>query len=881
MKNNFFDNFKFLLAISVIYSLIAHSCSTNNNSAMVMLLDTEWKIQSSKKISQPGEALSSANAEITGWYNAKVPSTVMGSLVNDNVYPDVFFGKNLASVEKDQFQSTWWYRKVFNTDSDKSLTYKLEFDGIIYRANIWLNGTQIANADTIEGPFRQYSFDITSIIKNGENVLAVEVFAPAQGDLTVGFVDWNPESPDRAMGLWREVRLRVSGDVSVKYPFVKTKLDTETLKSADLTVSCEVQNNSDAEVSGTLKVTIDGGIELKQKVTLNPRGQQLVEFTPENFPALAIQNPRVWWTHNMGTPELYGLRVEFVKNNTISDFAETHFGIRDIEKYTYTKYGRIHNGFKLNGKKLVVNGGGWVDQLFLMPDSVNLIRQIEYVKHMNLNAIRPEGFWGNNHHLYDLCDREGVLIMTGWSCQWEWPQYCGKAKCHWLYGCIETEEEIELVAQSWKDMVKWLRNHPSIFLWMTGSDMLPLPELEKKYIAIMEKEDPTRPMVTSAYMRESTISGWSGMKMEGPYEYVPPVYWYIDTVYGGAYGFNTETGPGAQVPPIESIKKMIPENELWPINDTWEYHCGRNEFQTLSRYNAAMDARFGKPGSLEEYCIKAQLLNYESIRPMFEAFQVNRYESTGIIQWMLNSSWPKLIWQLYGYDLLPNGALYGTKKALEPLQAIYDYGKHEIVVTNSSVNPVQKATVQIKVLNLDMKELVNETIEVSLDADEKKTIFTISENLEGLESTYFLDLRIFDEQNSNKAINQYLLTKTKHEFDWKKTYFAHTPTLKHQNLQEINNLPKVKIESEIITEKQGDKTLVTVEAANTTASLALSVELMLVGNNSREAVAPVFLDDNYFSLLPGEKRIIKGYFYTSDLKGEEPALIVRGINVTE
>lgn len=866
-----------VLLTSILAGVIA--CSTNREADSFLLLDKGWQIQSSLKINKSGEELSLAMSSEPGWYKANVPSTVFGSLVNEGIYRDIFFGKNLEKVDKKQFQSSWWYRKNFKVTNEEASAFTLEFDGIIYRANIWLNGKQIASADTTAGPFRQFSLNVSNYIKRDtENVLAIEVFPPVAGDLTVGFVDWNPEAPDRGMGIWREVRLHCSGDVSLRYPFVQSKLDT-TLKSAELVVSCEVTNNVLNEVSGYLDLTIGGNIKINKKVRLKPGEMRRIEFSPEEFSTLEFKNPRVWWTHDLGEPELYDLKIRFIHEKTVSDQVETRFGIRNIESYKYFKYGRQHNGYKLNGKKIVVKGGGWVDQLFLMPDSLKLERQIEYVKHMNLNAIRPEGFWGNNHDLYDICDREGVLIMTGWSCQWEWPEYCGKKECDDLYGCIQTKEEIELISRSWKDMIKWLRNHPSIFMWMTGSDMLPLPELEEKYIAILKEEDPTRPMVTSAAMRKSTISGWSGMKMEGPYEYVPPVYWYADTVYGGAYGFNTETGPGAQVPPIESIREMFPADSVWPVNDLWEYHCGRNEFQTLARYNTAMNERFGKPGSLEEYCKKAQLLNYESIRPMFEAFQVNRYHATGIIQWMLNSSWPKLIWQLYGFDLLPNAALYGTKKALEPLQAIYDYGKHEIVVSNSSWGNYNDLMVSIRVLNLDMKELLIKNIPLEIGEDESKVIFEMPDIIEGLDPTYFLDLRIVSSLKDTLAINQYLLTQTIHEFDWGKTYFVHTPTKKHQNLKQINLLPALQLKSRLSSTINNDKTNIIIELENPSINLALSVELMLLEDKTGHFVAPVYLDDNYFSLLPGEKRTVYGYCYNRDLKGGMPELRVSGFNI--
>ncbi len=869
----------FLIVAVMLIAGILSSCSGKKISHSVLLLDKEWFIQSSEKAGMTGEELSGSPGVPDGWFPAEVPSTVFGSLVKNGVYGDVFFGKNMDNVDAADFQGSWWYRRSFRPENDDASTHILEFDGIIFRANIWLNGVQIASADTLEGAFRQFAINVSDLIrKDSENILAAEIFPPTAGDLTVGFVDWNPEAPDRGMGIWREVRLRSSAEVSLRYPFVITKLDTASLDNARLTVSCEAVNNGGTTISGYMNVNINEEIFLKKKIKLAPGEGKLITFSPEEFPALNIANPRIWWTHDLGKPELYDMKVEFVSSGKVSDMVATKFGIRDISEYRFTKYGREHKGYILNGKKILVKGGGWVDQLFLMPDSLNLERQIEYVKHMNLNTIRPEGFWGNNHDLYDICDKQGVLIMTGWSCQWEWPEYCGKKECDDLYGCIETAEEIAQVAASWKDMIKWLRNHPSIFMWMTGSDMLPLPELERNYIDILAEVDPTRPMVTSAATKKSTISGWSGMKMEGPYEYVPPVYWYVDTLRGGAYGFNTETGPGAQVPPVESIREMIPEAYLWPQNDTWEFHCGRNEFQTLDRYNSAMNERFGKPSSLEEYCTKAQLLNYESIRPMFEAFQINRYYATGIIQWMLNSSWPKLIWQLYGFDLLPNAALYGTRKALQPLQAIYDYGKNEIVLSNTSLQSHENLKLKLRVFNLDMNEMLSRDIPFSIGADECKVACSLLEKIDGLSKTYLLDLRITSDGNEPLAINQYLLSTVKDEPDWDRTRWYYTPTKKHQDLRQINSLPYVKLVSDLKYTTLEDKTELIAEVENPSEHLALSVELMILDSESGHFIAPVYLYDNYFSLLPGEKRTIKGFCYNDDLKGS-PKLKLCGLNI--
>ena len=194
---------------------------------------------------------------------------------------------------------------------------------------------------------------------------------------------------------------------------------------------------------------------------------------------------------------------------------------------------------------MLIRGGGWVDDLLLREDEKNLEAQVRYTRHMNLNTIRLEGIWGSSQKLYDLCDRYGILLMVGWSCQWEWEDYLGKPQESEMYGAAKTPEDMELLAAYFHDQVLWLRNHPSIFVWVVGSDKLPWPEMEKRYRRDLPLLDPSRPLLTSCKTWTSEVSGPSAVKMNGPYDYVTPNYWYVDKENGGAFGFNTETGPGA------------------------------------------------------------------------------------------------------------------------------------------------------------------------------------------------------------------------------------------------------------------------------------------------------------------------------------------------
>jgi exo-1,4-beta-D-glucosaminidase len=870
-----------------------------------------WYIQSSEKVKGTGEEISKPGFKIENWYPAVVPSTVLGTLVQNNVYSDIFFGRNLEKVPTEPFAVPWWYRKEFIIPVSRGpAVTRLEFDGINYRANIWLNGKRVADASTVFGAYRRFSVDVTAAVKTTEkNVLAIEVIPPKKGEPTVGWVDWNPAPPDNAMGLFREVRVRTTGPVSIENPFVRTKLDLPGLKEARLTVSAEVVNHGDRDLTGTIEGQFEGG-RFSREVTLRPKETRPIEFTPEATPELVVKDPRVWWTHDLGTPEIYNLALSFTlkPDKTAdaaapapppdepqakprgkdlkrmpgaprvwpSDYRTVRFGIREVADY---RNEQGHRGFLLNGRKVLIRGGGWADDLLLDVKPRKLAAEVLYAKHMNLNALRLEGFWGTSESLYDLCDRNGLLVMVGWSCHWEWTNYLGQPADE-PYGGISTPELIDLVAASWKDQVLWLRNHPSIFVWAEASDMIPHPDLERRYIEIQKEIDPTRPTLVSTKDKTSEITGPSGVKMRGPYDYVPPVYWYVDTQNGGAYGFNTETGPGPQVPPLESLRKMIPEDKLWPINDVWDFHCCRGMFKTLDRYNEAMDRRLGKASDLEDYLRKAQFLNYEGMRAMFEAFVANKHKATGVIQWMYNSAWPKLWWQLYDYSLQPTGAFYGARKAGEPVHILYNYGTQEIVAVNSTSTPSPKLKASVKVLDAGLREVISKTVDFGLAADEVKTIDVLRPPA-GISPTYFLDLRIFGDKSRLVDANFYALSAKPETLDEAHSTWYVTPVKDYADLTALAGLKPVAVKVKAKFDKGGPQTKVSVEIENPSPDLAFMIEILVVREANGEPVLPIYLDDNYITLLPKEIRKISGVFLTDDLLGETPKVKVRGWNVTE
>jgi exo-1,4-beta-D-glucosaminidase len=870
-------NFLYLLiaASSIIATVPACRPQPAQTLTYEMALKDGWLIRSAADVEADGSVVSAPGLDLAGWYSAAVPTTVFAALRGNGEYPDVFVGKNLEAVPRERFAGPWWYRTEFDLPDEKNIaSTRLGFDGINYRADIWLNGQRIASQEQVFGSFRTFEFDVTSIVKAGRNVLAVEVFPPQPGDFTIGFVDWNPSPPDQNMGLWRPVTLRLSGRVSLAHPFVTSKVNLETLEEADLTVSVDVVNHTDQAVSGKLEAEIEN-LLLRRDLVLNPGETRTVIFDSGQFPELRMQNPRLWWPHNLGEANLYSLSLRFQTGKLISDEKKATFGIREVADYINEQG---HRGFIVNGKKVLIRGGGWVDDLFMAEDPRVLEAKVKYTRHMDLNTIRLEGFWGSGPALYDLCDQLGILLMAGWSCQWEWEDYVGKPADE--FGAVMSPEDMDLVARSFQDQLILWRNHPSVFVWALGSDKLPRPELERKYMQVLEAYDPSRPALMSTKGLRSEISGDTGVKMNGPYDYVPPIYWFEDTQNGGAFGFNTETGPGPQPPPLESLKRMLPADHLWPIDEVWDYHCARHEFNTLDRYLEALNRRYGKVKGLEDFVRKAQVANYEAMRAMFEAFAANRPLATGVIQWMLNAAWPKLYWQLYDYYLMPNGAFYGAKKASRPVHILYHPGNDGIYVVNDRLSPLGGWKAQVRVFDLHSKEVFHEVWDVELGENRVAQVGRIPQ-VEGLAPLYFLDLKLADNAGGLIDENFYWLSTKKDVMNYPATEWFVTPIKDFADLTALDKLPPVTLKILSAFEQTGAEHRIRVTLENPADTIAFFVNLDVVGRQTGNMVVPIYWDDNCVSLLPGESRTISGSFSSQDLQGEEPELRISGWNLKQ
>lgn len=823
------------------------------------ILIDKWEIKSANEVSEGGAVISTPSYKPVSWYPTTVPSTVLAALVANGVYTNPYYSKNLISIP-DLTNEDWWYRTNFTLPSPTTgQEYWLQLKGINYRADIWLNGTKIADKYEVVGTYRNFEFNITDNVNHGRtNALAIKVYPPSSEELTFTYVDWNPSPPDNNTGIWNKVFIKSSGPVALRYPHVISKPKIPSLDAAALTVTAELTNSSSSLIQGTLKGKIES-IQFSQDVSLSPGERKIVTFDPVLYAQLNISNPRVWWPYHMGNPELYKMDISFEVDDKVSDSQTLTFGIRNFTSKKVDGYRQ----FYINDEKVLIRGGGYTWDMMIRFSKEREETEIKYIKDMGLNAIRLEGKLGNED-LYDLCDREGIMIMAGWCC-------CS----HWEKWSFWNSEDYDVAYASLDSQIRNLRNHPSVFVWLNGSDFPPPSHVLNKYITILESLNWPNPHISNA-----TSNGSTGVKMEGPYEWVPPYYWYNDIRRGGAFGYATEISPGPTVPPLESLRKMIPESHLWPIDSYWDYHAGLSPFNNIDIFKNALNGRYGISGSGAEFCTKSQLAAYEGIRAMFEAYRAHKYTSTGVIQWMLNNSWPSIIWHLYDYYLKPGGGYFGAKKACQPLHVLYDYDTKDVVVVNATLKSFNNTKVSAKVYNIDLTQKYSREVIKDIEANSSVIAFMIPA-ISGLSTTYFIRLTLKNLFNTLVSSNLYWYSTDPDVCNYGGSTWHYTPTNSYAVLTGLNNLPAtdVDVSGTAVINNRDETASITVN--NSSGNLAFFIRVEITKGPGGEEVLPVLYEDNYFTLWPGEKRTITATYQTVNLEGQRAYVKISGYNVNE
>ena len=818
--------------------------------AKYVLMGGGWTLQRSSEVEASGETIASEGFDAKDWIVATVPGTVLTTYKNVGAVPNPNYADNIFQISESFFNSNFWYRNEFSVpEGFASERVFLNFDGLNWKANIFLNGKKIGR---IEGAFIRGKYDVTDLLKAGKNVLAVVIEKNAHigaikekyeynTDLNGGILgadnptfhasigwDWISTIRGRNIGIYNDVYLTTSGDVTLQDPFVQTSLSQPDLK-ATLTPEIFVQNHTEAPVKGVLKGSI-GEIAFEQEVSLTAGEKRVVKFSPEKFSQLKEQKLNLWWPKGYGEPYLYDARFEFVVDGKSSDSKEFKVGVRQME---FNENNGILTLF-VNGRRFIGRGGNWG----FGENNLNY-RGREYdiavEHHANMNFTMMRNWVGQigDEELYEACDRHGIMI---------WQDF-------WLANPVDGPNpyDNEMFIANAEDYVRRIRSHASIGLYCGRNEGFPPEIIDKALRRIVKAEHPGIHYISSS--ADEVVTG------HGPYRALPPKEYF--TLENGKDKFHSERGM-PNVMNFESLARTLKEEDLWPQSNKWGQHDYTMEgAQGGSSFNAIIAKGFGEPQSAKEFTELAQWVNYDGYRAMFESRSLNR---KGLLLWMTHPAWPSMVWQTYDYYFEPTAAYFGSKKANEPLHVQWNSATDEIEVVNYSAGNHPSLLVKAQLINMDGTVAWEKTAELSSAEDTTHRPFKL-EFPATLSSAHFVKLWLSE---GDKVISDNFYIRGTEE----------------GNYQAIRQMPKVELEQIVAIEKTSEQTWSgTVVVKNNSQTPALMIRINLLGEEDGDQILPVFYSDNYFSLLPGEQKSVSFRFKDEDTRGTTPKIVVTGYNV--
>lgn len=806
----------------------------------------------------------------------------MAGLLENRTYGNVFYSDNLRAVEEPDssgnvFLIPWWYRTEFTLVQGAPQAHTLlRINGMIASADVWLNGHPVAEQATVAGAYPVHELDVTRWVHAGVNTLALRVHpGDPRTSLSIGWVDWNPTPPDNNMGPWRGVEIVRTGPVQIRSPRVTATLSLPDLSRAALTARVEAKN-LDASAHDAAITGVVAGVSLRRTIHLKPGETQTIAFSPKSDPALELSHPQVWWPVGMGAHPLYALQLAAAIDNAVSDRTSATFGIRSVTSHL-TQQG--YHQFVINGKPVLIRGAGWAPDMFLRDDPTRMEAEFSYIVNLGLNTIRSEGKL-EDARFYDLADREGIMILAGWECCDKWESWAKTGGEPW-----DAADE-KVAADSMASEARLLRSHPSVIGFLIGSDNAPPTAIAKTYVDTLHAEDWSLPIIAAASDQATSETGPSGMKMAGPYDWVPPSYWYADKL-GGAFGFDSEVSAGATIPRLEDLSRMLSPQELealWKYPAVRQFHASAawSTFATIATFDTALAKRYGPPRSLEDYVAKSQLENYDNVRAQFEAFNARMdaaNPSTGVIYWMLNNAWPSLHWHLYDYFLNPAGTYFGAKKANEPVHIQYSYDTREIVLVNHTLHDEHGLRALIRVRGLEGGVSYQRRAQnIDLPANAVRALATLPA-LAGLSRTYFIELELAAANGRPLSRNVYWLSTQTDELDWVHSNWYLTPVTRYADLTPLQSLPTATSEVRATMRHDGaeDVTTVTLEVPPSSRALALFQHVSIRQSEGGELVLPILWSDNDVTLWPGESLTLTARSATPRVA--TPVVEVSGWNV--
>lgn len=853
----------FLSPVCILFVVLTASCPfgvITGHAQASFILSSDWQLQNTGSVTDPGSVISQPNYQPVGWYQAAVPGTVLTTLVNDGVYPEPLYGTNNDNIPDGLCLASYWYRTTFVVPSSFSGNRTwLNFHGINYTATVWVNGV---NVGSIQGAFTRGTFDITSVADiGGTNGLAVLIQPePNPGTATeqtqaggtggnggvtaidgptflstIGW-DWIPTIHDRDSGIWQGVTVSSSGPVVIQNPYVTSQLPLPGRATANLTISATVSNATTTAQSGILSGTIDGTNTFQQNVSLSANGTQTVTFNTTNTPSLCLTNPLLWWPNGYGAPNLHTLQLSLSIGEGVSDSQTVTFGIRQI---TYTLPATGSNlAISVNGVPVMCKGGDWgMDEAMKRIPANRLQAEIQYHQLANLDIIRNWVGQSTSDEFYNLCDQYGIMV---------WDEFFQPYP-----GDGPNPTNTVLYLANVQDTILRLRNHPSVVLWCGRNEGMPAPTAIAQSITnLLATLDPRR------FYQTNSASG-IGLS-DGPYYWQDP-----SSFYSFGDSFHTEEG-APSIPTLESVEGMMPSNDWQIIDNDWAEHDFCSGAQDGNQYPGIMANRYGLISSLADFVRKGQLMNYEEVRAMYEGrFSELFNPATGFIYWLSNPAHPSFVWQFYSWDLEPNACLFAAQKACEPIHIQLDQSNWHLMVINNTPQTLSSMTAVLQVYNLDSSMPYAQTNTLVTAAPSAATdLGLVSFPAAGLSAVHFVKLKLFDSQSNLLSDNFY----------WRETVT--------DDFQALDSLPMVTLNVQATNQTVGSNCVISAMLVNHSTNIAVMSHIQLRGAANNQRVLPVFYSDNYISLLPGESHSVTITVQTNYLNGQAPMLAVDGWNVT-
>ncbi|MCJ2184959.1 beta galactosidase jelly roll domain-containing protein, partial [Novosphingobium sp. 1949] len=875
---------------------------------------SDWYLAAAPEVTGDGAAISRPGFRPKNWHPATVPGTVLTTLIDRGVYPDPTHGLNNLAIPETLAHQDYWYRTEFDLPASAvGKKLDLQLNGANYAAQVWVNGTPVGR---MTGAFIRGRFDVSAYLRPGRNAVAVRISPPPhpghtqEESLTSGVGenggammldgptfgasegwDWIPTIRDRETGLWQGVELIATGAVRLGDPQVVTTLPKPDNSLADVAITVPVENRSDQPRTVTLTAAFDD-VSVSRRVTLAANAREDVRFDPATDAALAVRNPKLWWPNGYGAPNLHTLHLTVRSDGVASDSRDLRFGMRQVTyemslvddegqlervaldfakaraeqrpliDVRHAAIRQVDNGWtysfakgaehdpavtpiagdaglspylviRVNGVRIAARGGSvGMDDFLKRTDRAHLEPYFKLQHDAHVNVIRNWVGQNTQPSFFDLADEYGLMVMSDF---WESTQNYN----------IEAEDPQLFMANA-RDVVARYRNHPSIVLWFGRNEGVPQPVLNRGLDAMLREEDGTRLYMPSS----NTIN----LHTSGPYNWQPPEKYFTEY----SKGFAVEVGTPS-FPTLEAWERAIPASERWPISDTWAYHDWHQTGNgAVKSFTDAMDTEFGTPISLTDFARKAQMLEYESYRAIFEGLNAGLWTTnSGRMLWMTQPAWPSSAWQIFSHDYDTHGAFYGMKKASEAVHVQMNLPDHKVLLVNNTLAPLTGLRVRARIESLDGALL--ERREATLDAAAQKPVEAFTLDLAPLMAKGPVLVRLEAKDTNGKRLSD--------NFYWQ----AADPAA----LKAMSAMPAVALTG---AARRAGSGAITVTITNPARTAAIQTKLTLFGADGTQ-ILPAYFSDNYVSLLPGESRTVTITAAPDQLAGK-PQVRLRGFNVT-